>query len=281
MQRTVGSAEQENAAALEQAGCRLLYIGEQRIPKEECRMSAESDVLVFCPKRRGDPALGPFAVMVSMERDVALVKRRLGAANKPTARMFSSRLYQPMGDARSISLVGPVLGAPYAVMILEKLYVLGVRKVLFLGWCGSVASEVRIGEIVVPDCAVIGEGTSRYYLRRQSVLPSMEMTGVINASAGRHSLPVHNGPVWSTDAPYRETVSDVLSLQKKGVLAVDMEVSALFSAGAFRGMSVGALLIVSDELGSLEWVRGFSGDTFKRGRRIVGEIVEEICQRMM
>ena len=158
---------------------------------------------------------------------------------------------------------------------------LGVREVLFLGWCGSVASGVHIGDIVIPDCAVIGEGTSRYYGGRRSALPSTEMTGVINASACRHSLPVHHGSVWSTDAPYRETVSDVLSLQKKGVLAVDMEVSALFSAGAFRGMSVGALLIVSDELGSLEWVRGFSGDAFKRGRRIVGEIVEEICQRMM
>ena len=244
-------------------------------------MSTESDGLVFCPKSRGDPELGPFAVVASMERDVALVKRRLGAPNKPTARIFSSRLYQLMGEASSMSLVGPVLGAPYAVMILEKLYILGVRQVLFLGWCGSVASEVRIGEIVIPDRAVIGEGTSRYYGGRQSALPSVEMTGVISASAGRHSLPVHNGPVWSTDAPYRETVADVRSLQEKGVLAVDMEVSALFSAGAFRGMSVGALLIVSDELGSLQWVRGFSGDAFKRARRIVGEIVEEICQRMM
>ena len=244
-------------------------------------MVRRGDELVYCRKNRGDPELAPCAVMVSMEGDLNLLRERLGASNKAVARLFSSRLYRVIHEGMNVSLVGPLLGAPYAVMILEKLRVLGVQKVIFLGWCGSVVPEIHIGDVVLPDRGVIGEGTSGYYLRRRFSLPSLEITERIGSCAARCSLAVHKGPVWSTDAPYRETADRVISLQQEGVLGVDMEVSALFSAGEFRGVSVGALLVVSDELGALKWVPGFSGHGLKEARRRVARIVEEICQKMM
>ena len=47
-----------------------------------------------------------------------------------------------MGD-QPITLMAPALGAPYAVMVLEKLLVLGARMVLALGWCGSLQSHLK------------------------------------------------------------------------------------------------------------------------------------------
>ncbi len=48
-------------------------------------------------------------------------------------------------------------------MVMEKLIVLGARMVLLFGYCGSLQSDVRIGDLFVPTDAVSGEGTSQYY----------------------------------------------------------------------------------------------------------------------
>ena len=66
------------------------------------------------------------------------------------------------GD-QPITLTAPALGAPYAVMVLEKLMVLGARMVLALGWCGSLQPGLVIGDLVLPTATVSTEGTSRHY----------------------------------------------------------------------------------------------------------------------
>jgi len=243
-------------------------------------MAGGAEELVYCRKTRKDPDLAPSAVMVSVGRDLDLLKKPLEADKRPVARFFSSRIYQVTTGKTNVSLIGPLLGAPYAVMVLEKLRVLGVREVLFLGWCGAIVPGVHIGDVVIPNQGVIGEGTSAYYGGEKLSSPGPKMLELIEACSRRHSLVVHKGAIWSTDAPYRETRQRVMSLQREGILGVDMETSALFTAGRFRNMSVGALLVVSDELGTLEWVPGFSGDGLKKARRIAAQVVKEICQKM-
>jgi purine-nucleoside phosphorylase len=102
----------------------------------------------------------------------------------------------------------------------------------------------------------------------------------VEESLRAYPVPFHKGPVWSTDAPYRETGDRVLSLQKKGVLGVDMELSALLTVGHFRQVEMGALLVVSDELGTLRWRPGFSSSRFKRSRRIAAEVVCSACLKI-
>jgi uridine phosphorylase len=244
-------------------------------------MVDEHDELIPCRRSRKDPRLGPFAVMVAMKRDFDLIQQGWNGKSRSVGRLFSSQVMRMREDGLDVGIVGPVLGAPHAVMVLEKLGAIGVRRVVFLGWCGAVSSGIRIGDMVIPDSGVIGEGTSGYYLQDEVSLPSRSLTDLIETSAGGIGHPVHKGPVWSTDAPYRETRDRILSLQAEGVLAVDMEISALFSAGRFRGIAVGALLVVSDELDSLTWIPGFSTDRFNKARKIAVKIVERTCRDMM
>ncbi len=79
-------------------------------------------------------------------------------------------------------------------------------------------------------------------------------------------MSVHEGRVWSTDAPFRETVKKVIHYQQAGALAVDMETSALFTVASFRGILMAVALVVSDELSSLTWVHGFRDRGFLRTR---------------
>jgi uridine phosphorylase len=232
-------------------------------------------------KSRNDPRIGPVAVMVAMENDVALMQEVMGVGRKAVSRIFSSSVYKGTCGGQDVTLVGPMLGAPQAVMILEKLIVLGAKRILFVGWCGSIQESAKIADFVVPDRAVIGEGTSMYYLpKNEDPRPSGNMVKAIRKSLKGCAIPCHTGPVWSTDAPYRETKQQVLSLQRKDLLGVDMEVSALFSAARFRHVEIGALLVVSDELGSLRWKPGFSSRKFHRSRKIAAEAVPAICRRL-
>jgi len=232
-------------------------------------------------KSKNDPTIGPVAVMVAMEKDLALMRRIMGIHGKAVARLFTSKLYTVTHRGQKVALAGPMLGAPHAVMTLEKLIVLGAKRILFLGWCGSIQESVQIADFVVPDQAVIGEGTSRYYhAEHEDPKPSKSMMKAIEESLEGCAIPCHTGSCWSTDAPYRETKEQILLLQRKGVLGVDMEVSALFSAAWFRGVEIGALLVVSDELGSLRWRPGFSSSKFHRSRKMAAEIVCAACHKL-
>ena len=237
--------------------------------------------VVYLKKRKDDPSIGPVAIMVAMEKDLALMRRSMGIQGRAACRILSSRLYRVTHCHQDIAMVGPMIGAPYAVMILEKLVVLGAKKILFFGWCGSVQQGVRIADFVVPDRAVIGEGTSGYYSpNNEYPKPSYGITRAVGVSLQTCSIPFHKGPVWTTDAPYRETREKVLLLQSEGVLGVDMELSALFAAARFRQVEIGALLVVSDELGTLRWRPGFSSSKFNRSRKIAAEVIPAICQKL-
>ena len=73
--------------------------------------------------------------------------------------------------------------------------------------------------------------------------------------------------VWTTDAPYRETPNKVLAYQQQGVLAVEMEMSALMTLAVYRGVSMAGLLVVSDELFEMKWKPGFSNPLLKKNSR--------------
>jgi uridine phosphorylase len=239
------------------------------------------DEIVYPRKEKNDASIGPVAVMVAMEKDLLLIRRSMGMEGRAAGTILTSRLYRGTHGHQDMTLVGPVLGAPYAVMVLETLIVLGAKRILFFGWCGSIREKVRIADFVVSDRAVIGEGTSAYYpLNNDYPRPSYGIVRAIEASLEEFSMPFHKGPIWSTDAPYRETRQKVLVLQSQGVLGVDMELSALFTVAQFRRVEIGALLVVSDELGTLSWRPGFSSGRFNRSRKIAAEVIPAICQKL-
>ena len=57
---------------------------------------------------------------------------------------------------------------------------------------------------------------------------------------------MHVGPIVSSDVFYNPDEGQYERWSKRGVLAVEMEASALFTVGALRGVQAGCLLTVSD-----------------------------------
>ncbi len=244
----------------------------------------DTDAIINPKRGKNSPDLGPVAVMAATRPDLLLLCKLFEFSEESFQPLFISRLYHH--DAKNgmpgIALAGPFVGAPYAVMLLETLIAWGTRKILFVGWCGSVSETVKIGDIVLPTSALIDEGTSWHYQNKdtQVVYPSDTLLSVLKAGMDQKQIPFHQGPIWTTDAVYRETRYRVSQFQKRGAIGVEMEISALCTVAAFRGIEIAALAIVGDELTSARWRPGFKSDAFKQAREIACRVIIESCQKL-
>jgi len=191
-----------------------------------------------------------------------------------------SRLLLAGDTGHRVSVTGPMMGAPYAVALMETLIAWGARTLLFFGWCGAISPEVGIGDIIVPTGAVIDEGTSLHYGSTGGRVsePSADATDQIKRLLTARGLSFREGLVWSTDAPFRETPAKVAAARKQGACTVEMEASALFTVGRHRSVSVGAVLAVSDDLSTLTWKPGFKDPRFRAARRAICQGLAGLCR---
>jgi len=214
--------------------------------------------------------------MAATEADFQDLRREMGLPDH--RKLFLSRLCYCAADLARPMLVGPVMGAPYAVMLLETLHAWGMKKLLFYGWCGSISVGYRSGDIILPDSAIIDEGTSRHYHQQvgASVNPDVGLRTALGTAFDGQSIRHDSGRIWTTDGIYRETPSRVEYFQNQGAVAVDMELSALLSVALFLAVPTAAVLVVSDELFDLQWRPGFNRTEFKSSRGRVCDLLAQI-----
>ena len=244
-------------------------------------MTIDHDTAIVKPlKTANTPEIGPLAVMISTTTDWRYLLQLKNREPHRLRTLFTSQLLCGSGLPPAWSMVGPMVGAPYAAMVLETLIAWGAERVLFMGWCGSISADVRIGDIVLPTAAIVDEGTSPHYQdgADKTVSPDDGMLDQIRIALNENELPYLRTSVWSTDAIFRETPEKVKFHQANAVGAVDMETSALFSVGRFRNISVASVLVVSDDLSSLQWRPGFKDPHFTESRIAVCEVIERLCQ---
>lgn len=229
---------------------------------------------------RKDSVTAPVAIMVSTAPDLKLIQSGLGPHQ--TTPFFTSTLFTCENRKKGICVVGPYVGAPYGAMILESLIARGVVKILVMGWCGSIHPDVNIGDVIIPESAIVHEGTSMNYQEFDqtpwTARPSGSLSHDLLQWCRGRELDIKTGPVWTTDAIYRETEKKVAHFRNLGAVAVEMECSALFSVAAYRNVDLAAMLVISDSLAAVKdspqkWTPGFRNAAFKEARKKVCETV--------
>lgn len=235
----------------------------------------ENDIVISPRRNKNEKEVPEEGILLvnptEAEFEINLLKKR-GAESRF---LFNSNLY--LQSERKF-IAGPAIGAPMAVLTIEKLIALGAKRIILFGWCGAIDRECRIGDVLLPETAISGEGTSRYY--REAGVDARVHDGLrsqlMTLLEGEGELKVHSGRIWSTDAVYRESRSQLKQLHdNEGVTAVDMEFSALCNAAAFRGVEFAAVLIVSDEIWGNSWRPGFSSKVFKGNAARVRKLLIE------
>lgn len=186
--------------------------------------------------------------------------------------LFHSNLYAN-GSPGNAFWCGPAMGAPMAVICLEKLIALGARRIVVCGWCGSLRQEIGVGDLVLPTWAISEEGTSAHYPLPDRAASSSALRARMKGFFSSRAK-VHEGPVWTTDALYRETREKVEGFAGQGILAVDMEFAALAQVAAFRRVELAAILLVSDLPWQQPWQPSFRSKEFRgKSRQLVQDLL--------
>ena len=215
---------------------------------------APADMLAH--RRRGgglDLASPPASVVICLQR---------GLPERMRWRVRIRRLGRLMGDLYAVrSTNGRVavltdfgLGAPIVAAQAEELIALGARRLVSVALAGGIAADLEPGTLVVPTTAIRDEGTSHHYLAPgREVESDPVLATALTDALVRRGAAVRRGPVWSTDAPYRETREEVIAFGAQGVLAVDMELAALLAVAQARGVQAAGILVIGDSLAGGGW----------------------------
>lgn len=239
---------------------------------------------------RKAPDLGPVALMVSCTPDVRLVKSQMDSPR--VFAFFNNTLMTSKEGDKGICAAGPYMGAPYAAMLLESMIARGAQKIIVLGWCGAVNSDLNVGDIILAESAIVDEGTSCNYVRLDPALPCVESDPGLtqefldfwqsrkDEKNDLQPAQISRQTIWTTDAIYRETPKKIAYFKKLGASAVEMECSALFSVARFRKVQIAALLVVSDSVASKDWNPGFRKKRFKAARKTACERAVKFANRL-
>ncbi|MBI4774145.1 MAG: nucleoside phosphorylase [Deltaproteobacteria bacterium] len=233
--------------------------------------------IVRATSGRRNVVLPPNGLMMPVPLDFRECLQKLNSSRVRTLFNFMEVHKTEYRDV-PIALAGPFLGAPQGAMLLENIAAMKCRRILCLGWCGSIREDVRIGDVILARSAISDEGTSRHYpLKGVKIEAGRQLASDLVRSANMNSLKLREEVVWSTDAPYRETREKVAAMRKRGAVAVEMELSALYKVAFFRKVMVVGLLVVSDELFTGEWKHGFSDERFHRSRALALDVALQAC----
>jgi len=146
-------------------------------------------------------------------------------------------------DGEPLTIQSTGMGGPSAAIVLEELCDLGLRRAIRVGTCGALAAGLVLGDLVVADAALAGDGTSRALGAAARVAAGAELVEALSAAAGAGA---HVGPVATSDLFYDPDPERARAWAQAGALAIEMEAAALLRVGDLRGIEVGCLLAVTD-----------------------------------
>ena len=150
-------------------------------------------------------------------------------------------------------IIGGAVGAPFAVLVAEELFASGCRFLISVTSAGQITPAGPPPYFVLIERALRDEGTS-YHYKAPSPYSELrpELLAMLRGAFEKHSVPVARGTTWTTDAPFRETATEIERHRSAGVLAVEMEASALYAFAEATENPVVCFAHVTNQMASIE-----------------------------
>ena len=154
------------------------------------------------------------------------------------------------GSPVSVQTTG--MGCPSTAIVTEELIRLGAKNLLRVGTCGGYHPEMKLGDLVIATAATPADGTVSAITQGTPYAPAAHFDLVhaaYHAAEGASRKPFV-GPIVSSDLFYDPEEDPQALWHSLGVLAVEMEASAIFTLAAMHGVRAGCVLTVSDAIGA-------------------------------
>lgn len=143
----------------------------------------------------------------------------------------------------------PSYGSTRIANSLEQLSACGIRYVFGLGLCGTLQEDINIGDIIVLEGAVRGDGVSRYYAPVEFPgVADFGLTAKLREKLNEHGEAYHMGLSFGTDALYREEKNLIKLMRELGIISIDLESSAFLTVGRRLKLKCCWAGVVSDRL---------------------------------
>ncbi len=150
--------------------------------------------------------------------------------------------------ANNITIINFGMGSAMAATIMDLLYAIQPKAVLFLGKCGGLKKKTELGDFILPIAAIRGDGTSNDYLPPDvPALPSFRLQRAVSSVIKARGKDYWTGVVYTTNRRVWEHDKDFKKkLRIARAMGIDMETATLFVVGFKNEIPRGALLLVSD-----------------------------------
>jgi len=151
-------------------------------------------------------------------------------------------------DGKQFLVLYEIYGGPVTTSLVEELKYYGVNRIIGLGYAGSFNLNFPIATNFQVKLSLAEDGTSKHYESNQTIQnlsPLLEL-----------DLP--NMVIWTTDAIYRETKTDVLRAKAAGCDGVNIDVSHFFASSSAVKIQCCYFGTISDMLSDDEWVNNLT-----------------------
>ena len=152
---------------------------------------------------------------------------------------------------KRVSVQGSGMGMPtLAIYVNELINDFGVKHLIRIGSCGGLQPFLSLKDVLIAQCASTDSSMNRIRFNGMDFAPGASFRLLKKAYdiAGELEVPVKVGNILSEDSFYCEDRDGWKLWAKYGVLAVEMETSALYTLAARFGVEALSILTVSDNL---------------------------------
>jgi uridine phosphorylase len=163
---------------------------------------------------------------------------------------------------------------------LEEAIACGAKIIFEVGVSGGLQEFLKPADIIIVTEAIRDEGTSHHYFPPEvKVESSPQLRNTLIKCLNERKVKHHVGPVWSTDGVYRETLGKFRKFRDGGVLAVNMETSAIFAIAKYRNVEAASAQIISDVLTEKGWLQAFYEKSVRESAEILLKAVLETLSK--
>ncbi|WP_333606571.1 purine-nucleoside phosphorylase [Arsukibacterium sp.] len=154
-------------------------------------------------------------------------------------------------QGKKVSVLGSGMGIPsMSIYATELVKFYGVKNIIRIGSCGGLPLDVKVRDVV------IGMGASTDSMVNRNRLGGMDFAAIASfnllekavAAARAKNIDVKVGNVFTSDLFYNPSDTLFDTLEKYGVLAVEMEAAGLYGVAAEYGINALAIFTVSDHI---------------------------------
>lgn len=166
---------------------------------------------------------------------------------------YHTDLFEFEQGGLTLGIVGCAVGSSFSVLVAEELFASGCELLISVTSSGQISAGDTPPYFVLIDRALRDEGTSYHYLPAGiwSGAPD-NLLDPLHQAFDDLGFKVIRGATWTTDAPFRETEEAIGAMRERGILAVEMEASALYAFARARQRPVLCFAHVTNQMGQIE-----------------------------